>query len=227
MLICIDNVLTPAEVHDFRRQLEAAEWEEGSKSAGTLARSRKRNLQLAESSPLAISLGNEILRRLGNQPQFISAALPSKIYPPRFNQYAKGDTYGTHVDSAVMRIPGTNVTLRSDVSATLFISDPESYDGGELEIEGATGAQAVKLEAGHLVIYPSSSLHRVTEVTRGTRYASFFWIESLVQNDVARASLFDLDQAIQRLTARLGPQDGDLLGLTNVYHNMLRHWAHT
>jgi PKHD-type hydroxylase len=140
MLICIDNVLSPAEVHDFRRQLETAEWEEGIKSAGTLARFQKRNLQLPESSALAISLGNEILRRLSNQPQFVSAALPSKIYPPRFNQYAKGDTYGTHVDSAVMRIPGTQVTLRSDLSATLFLSDPESYDGGELEIEAAAGA---------------------------------------------------------------------------------------
>ncbi len=226
-MICIDNVLTPAEVSDFRRQLEAAEWEEGIKSAGTLARFKKHNLQLPESSPLAISLGNEILRRLGNQPQFISAALPSKIYPPRFNQYAKGDTYGTHVDSAVMRIPGTQVTLRSDLSATLFLSDPDSYDGGELEIEGSAGAQAVKLEAGHLVIYPSSSLHRVTAVTRGKRYASFFWIESLVQDDAARSSLFDLDQAIQHLTVKLGSQDADLLALTNVYHNVLRQWART
>jgi len=227
MLICIDNVLSAKEAGEFRRQLETAGWEDGVKSAGSLARVNKHNRQLAETLPLAVDLGNEILRRLGLHPQFISAALPGKIYPPRFNRYDVGNTYGTHVDSAIMRIPGTNITLRSDLSATLFLSDPDTYDGGELQIEGATGAQTVKLEAGHMVVYDSSSLHRVTPVTRGTRYASFMWIESLVREETARTSLFDLDQAIQQLTAKLGTQDENVLQLTNVYHNLLRRWAET
>jgi PKHD-type hydroxylase len=227
MLICIDKVLSLKEAEDFRRQLEGAEWEDGAKSAGSLARVNKHNRQLTEAHPLAIKLGNEILRRLGNHEQFISAALPGKIYPPRFNRYDGGNTYGTHVDSAIMRIPGTNMTLRSDLSATLFLSNPDTYEGGELEIEGATGAQSVKLEAGDMVLYDSSSLHRVTPVMRGTRYASFMWVESLVRESTARASLYDLDQAIQRLTATLGTKDTNVLQLSNVYHNLLRHWAAT
>jgi PKHD-type hydroxylase len=227
MLICIDKVLSGKEAEEFRRKLEVADWEDGAKSAGSLARVNKHNRQLAETLPLAVTLGNEILRRLGNHPQFISAALPGKIYPPRFNRYDVGNTYGTHVDSAVMRIPGTNITLRSDLSATLFLSDPDTYEGGELEIEGAMGAQAVKLEAGDLVLYDSSSLHRVTPVTRGTRYASFMWIESLVRESTARTSLFDLDQAIQSLTSTLGAKDTNVVQLSNVYHNLLRYWAET
>ncbi|HMA12668.1 MAG TPA: Fe2+-dependent dioxygenase [Steroidobacteraceae bacterium] len=227
MLICIDQVLKPAEAGDYLRQLQQAGWEDGAKTAGAVAKLAKRNLQLDESLPLAISLGNEILRRLANHPQFLSAALPVKIYPPRFNRYDVGGSYGTHVDGALMRVPGTSTSLRTDLSATLFLSDPEDYDGGELQIEGPSGAQAVKLAPGDMVLYPASSLHRVTPVTRGSRIASFMWIESFVRDEAARASLYDMDQSIQSLTAGLGPGDQNVLRLSNVYNNLLRRWAGT
>lgn len=225
MLIAIENVLSKDEVAQFRARLDCADWQDGLKTAGTLARSAKRNLQLDDASELAISLGNHILRKLGSHPTFISAALPNRIYPPKFNRYADGGTYGAHVDSALMQVPGTSVTVRSDLSATLFLSEPEEYEGGELQIEGPFGVQAVKLEAGDMVLYPSSSLHQVTAVTKGARVASFFWIQSLIQDEPSRTLLFDLDQAIQGLT-RTHPQGHpDLLKLTNVYHNLLRMWA--
>lgn len=225
MLIAIENVLSKDEVAQFRARLDCADWQDGLKTAGTLARSAKRNLQLDDASELAISLGNHILRKLGSHPTFISAALPNRIYPPKFNRYADGGTYGAHVDSALMQVPGTSVTVRSDLSATLFLSEPEEYEGGELQIEGPFGVQAVKLEAGDMVLYPSSSLHQVTAVTKGARVASFFWIQSLIQDEPSRTLLFDLDQAIQGLT-RTHPQGHpDLLKLTGVYHNLLRMWA--
>ncbi|MEZ5626480.1 MAG: Fe2+-dependent dioxygenase [Rhodocyclaceae bacterium] len=227
MLIPIENVLSKAEVKRFRERLDAADWQDGLATAGTLARQVKRNAQLDDASPLAVELGQAILRRLGETPLFVSAALPGKIYPPKFNRYADGGTYGAHVDSAVMHVPGTGVSLRTDLSATLFLAEPDEYDGGELEIEGPFGIQAVKLAAGDMVLYPSSSLHRVTPVTRGARVASFFWIESLVHNDAARIVLFDLDQAIQGLNATVGADDPQLLKLTGVYHNLLRLWAVT
>lgn len=225
MLIAIEGVLNAEEVQRFQTKLQAAEWQDGTKTAGTLARSVKQNLQLDDGSALAVELGNHILRRLGNLPQFISAALPAKIYPPKFNCYRDGGTYGAHVDSAVMQVPGTNVTVRSDVSATLFLTEPDSYDGGELEIEGPFGVQTAKLKAGDMVLYPSSSLHRVTPVTRGARIASFFWIQSMVADEGARTLLYDLDQSIQALTPRTNPDDPALLKLTGVYHNLLRRWA--
>ncbi len=227
MLITIENVLSKDEVRSFRARLDQGDWQEGTRTAGTLARNVKQNQQLADGAELAVSLGQYILRRLGQVPLFISAALPNKIYPPKFNRYADGGTYGVHVDSAVMQIPGTSQSMRSDLSATLFLSEPDEYDGGELEIEDAFGAQAVKLEAGDLVLYPSSSLHRVTPVTRGARVASFFWIESLVRDDGARTLLFDLDQAIQGLTPKVAPDDAHLLKLTGTYHNLLRRWTIT
>lgn len=227
MLITIENVLSKDEVRSFRARLDQGDWQEGTRTAGTLARNVKQNQQLADGAELAVSLGQHILRRLGQVPLFISAALPNKIYPPKFNRYADGGTYGVHVDSAVMQIPGTSQSMRSDLSATLFLSEPDEYDGGELEIEDAFGAQAVKLEAGDLVLYPSSSLHRVTPVTRGARVASFFWIESLVRDDGARTLLFDLDQAIQGLTRKVAPDDAHLLKLTGTYHNLLRRWTIT
>jgi PKHD-type hydroxylase len=174
MLITIDHVLSKDEVKQFRRHLDNAEWNDGTKTAGTLARNVKRNAQIDDSTEVAISLGNHILRSLGNNPLFVSAALPRKIYPPKFNRYADGGTYGTHVDSAIMQIPGTNLSLRTDLSATLFLAEPDEYEGGELEIETEFGVQAVKLEAGNMVLYPSSSLHRVMPVTEGARVASFF-----------------------------------------------------
>lgn len=227
MLITLESVLSKDEVRSFRARLDQADWQSGSATAGTLARNVKQNQQLGDGTELAMSLGQHILRRLGQVPLFISAALPNKIYPPKFNRYADGGTYGVHVDSAVMLIPGTSQSMRSDLSATLFLSEPNEYDGGELEIEDAFGAQAVKLEAGDLVLYPSSSLHRVTPVTRGARVASFFWIESLVRDDGARTLLFDLDQAIQGLTTKVGPDDAQLLKLTGTYHNLLRRWTIT
>lgn len=225
MLIPVERVLTRDEVAAFRARLDAASWRDGLVTAGTLARSVKRNLQLEDGSPLATELGNEVLRRLQANSLFVSAALPRRIYPPKFNRYADGGAYGAHVDSALMQVPGAGLTVRSDLSATLFLCDPDEYEGGELQIEGPFGVQSVRLPAGDMILYPSSSLHRVTPVTRGARIASFFWIESLVRDDAARALLFDLDRAIQGLTPALRPDDPHLLSLTGVYHNLLRRWA--
>jgi PKHD-type hydroxylase len=227
MLITIENVLSKDEVRQFRAHLDSADWQDGVKTAGTLARSQKHNQQLDDSSELAINLGNHILRKLGNHPLFIAAALPSKIYPPKFNRYGEGANYGTHIDSALMQVPGTHITVRSDLSATLFLSEPDEYDGGELEIENATGLQSIKLEAGAMILYPSNKLHRVAPVTRGTRAASFFWIESFIGDEEKRTLLFDLDQTIQTLTPQLQAADASLLKLTGVYHNLVRRWAVT
>lgn len=225
MLIPIHQLLSKDEVSQFRALLDHADWQDGSKTAGTLSRSIKQNQQLDENSELAISLGNHILRKLGNHPLFISAALPHRIYPPKFNRYVDGGNYGAHVDAALMQVPGTNVTVRSDISATLFLCEPNEYDGGELEIEGSFGMQSTKLNAGDIVLYPSSSLHRVTPVTRGARICSFFWIQSVVADDGARTLLFDLDQSIQGLTGSTGGEDANLLKLIGVYHNLVRRWA--
>lgn len=225
MLIPIPNVLSQDEVAQFRARLDAAAWEDGLATAGTLARAVKRNHQLADGSPLAVELGTIILRRLAGHPLFVSAALPARIYPPKFNRYADGGTYGVHVDSALMQVPGSAVTVRSDLSATLFLAEPGAYDGGELQVEGPFGIQAVKLAAGDMVLYPSSSLHQVTPVTRGARVAAFFWIQSMVQNETERTLLFDLDQAIQGLSPTLPPDHPELLRLTAVYHNLLRRVA--
>lgn len=226
MLLVIEQLLTKAEVADFRHQLDGAGWRDGRDTAGTLSAQVKSNQQLAEQDPLAISLGNRILQRLGNHPLFLSAALPARIYPPKFNRYAGGGHYGVHVDSAVMAISGTPLMLRSDLSATLFLSEPEEYDGGELTIETRFGAQAVKLAAGDLVLYPSTSLHQVTPVSRGARTSAFFWIQSMVADQGQRELLFDLDQSIQGLRAsHHNDQQPQILQLTGVYHNLLRRWA--
>ncbi len=227
MLTTLDAVLSKDEVRQFRAYLDKADWRDGAATAGTLARSAKNNAQIDDAAEVAVSLGNHILRTLGNTPLFIGAALPRKIYPPKFNRYSVGETYGTHVDSAVMQIPGTHLSLRSDLAATLFLAEPDEYDGGELEIDTEFGVQTVKLGAGDMVLYPASSLHRVTPVTRGTRVASFFWIESLVGDDAERTLLFDLDQTIQNLTPGLAADDRNLLKLTGIYHNLLRRWAAT
>lgn len=226
MLITIENVLTKDEVRHFRQHLDHAQWEDGTKTAGTLATHVKRNLQLADGAEPAVGLGNRVLRTLASHPAFISAVLPQRIYPPRFNCYRDGGTYGAHVDSALMALPGSGgLTVRSDVSATLFLAGPDEYDGGELEIDGAFGVQSVKLEAGDMVLYPSSSLHRVAPVTRGARIACFFWVQSMVQDEGARTLLYDLDQSIQNLSAAGFADAPDLLRLTGVYHNLLRRWA--
>jgi len=227
MLITIDNVLDLADVRRFRELLDAADWIDGRITAGSLATTVKHNQQLEIDSDLAASLGNHLLRVLGSHPLFLSAALPEKIVPPRFNRYADGGSFGTHVDAAIMRVERANLTLRSDLSATLFLCDPDEYDGGELLIETTFGAQPVKLPAGSLVLYPSSSLHQVTPVTRGARTCAFFWVQSLVRDDGERALLFDLDQNLQQLRAQLPADDQRLLALHGVYHNLLRRWAST
>jgi PKHD-type hydroxylase len=226
MLICIDKVLNAAEVASFRSRLEQAPWQDGAATAGELARSAKQNLQLQDGVEPAVSLGAQVLRKLAQHPLFISAALPSKIFPPKFNCYRDGGSYGAHVDSALLQI-SPDQFVRSDVSATLFLAAPDEYDGGELEIEGPMGVQTVKLDAGDMVLYPSTSLHRVTPVTRGARLASFFWIESLVPDESARTLLFDLDQSIQTLRRTRERDDAAVLKLTGVYHNLLRRWART
>lgn len=227
MLIPIEKILSKDEVRQFRAQLDAATWREGNATAGSLARHVKRNEQLSNDDPVAVDLGNFVLRRLGQTPAFIAAALPKVIHPPLFNRYADGGNYGAHVDGSLMQMPHANRWLRSDLSVTLFLSEPDEYDGGELEIETEFGAQVVKLDAGDMVLYPSSSLHRVTPVTRGARIASFFWIESVVGDEGERTLLYDLDQAIQQLTPRFAADDPGLLRLTGVYHNLLRRWAST
>ena len=225
MLIAIENLLTKKEVAAYRNQLGDAKWADGQATAGSLSAAVKSNQQLSETDETALHLGNEILRRLGSHPLFISAALPERIYPPKFNRYSDGGHYGVHVDSAVMRIEQANLTLRSDLSATLFLCEPDEYDGGELTIEGEFGAQSVKLPAGDMILYPSSSLHQVLPVTKGARVSSFFWIQSMVQDAGKRETLFDLDQSIQSLTAKNGPNDEDVVQLSGVYHNLLRRWA--
>ena len=225
MLISIDQVLTKTEVAQFRAELDTADWEDGARTAGTLAKAVKHNQQLADKSALATRLGQHILRRLAATPLFVSAALPRTIYPPKFNRYADGGEYGAHVDSALMFLPDASRQMRTDLSATLFLAEPEEYEGGVLEVEGPFGVQQVKLAAGDMVLYPSSSLHRVTPVTRGARVASFFWIESLVADETERTLLFDLDQSVQQFTPLVAPDDARLVQLTGVYHNLLRRWS--
>jgi PKHD-type hydroxylase len=229
MTVAIEQVLTKDEVKQFRALLDRAEWPQAhvSGTAGTLARQVKKNQQLDEASPLAVELGNRILRKLADHAQFTSYALPQRIYPPRFNRYADGGAYGAHVDSALLHVANSNVVVRSDLSATLFLSEPEEYDGGELEIDNASDVQAIKLRAGDMILYPSGALHRVLPVTRGTRIASFFWVQSAVRDAGERTQLYELDQAVQQATRELGPESPTVLQLAAVYHNLLRRWAQT
>ncbi len=227
MLITIENVLSKDEVRQFRGWMAQASWQDGAVTGGTLARHVKQNLQLPDNVEPALSLGQHVLRALSAQPLFISAALPRKIFPPKFNCYQDGGTYGTHVDNAVMQLPGNQGSVRSDLSATLFLSEPHEYEGGVLEVESEFGVQSVKLAAGDMVLYPSSSLHRVTPVTAGARLASFFWIESMVADEGERSLLFDLDRAVQNLSLSLPPDHHELVRLTGIYHNLLRRWAQT
>lgn len=225
MLIVIEQVLDRDEVAAFRELLDGAAWVDGAQTAGSRSVAVKQNLQLDRADPLAGELGNTILRKLGHNPLFVSASLAETIFPPMFNLYQNGGHYGTHVDSALMRMPDANRTIRSDLSATLFLSEPADYDGGELVIEDAYGGQSVKLAAGDMVLYPSSSLHQVTPVTRGQRIAAILWLQSAVADAQARSMLFDLDQSIQSLSAGRGKDDPDVDRLIHVYHNLLRRWA--
>src|SRR5688572_1137573 len=225
MLIAIPRVLDEDGVARLRAVIDAGEWADGNVTSGPQAALAKNNEQLAEHTPAAREGGGLVLDALGRAPLFIAAALPLKIFPPLFNRYAGGQEFAVHVDNAVRIQRGSEFRVRSDLSATLFLADPESYEGGELLIEGQFGAQSVKLPAGDMVLYPSSSLHKVTPVTGGTRVASFFWIQSMVRDDAARRMLFDLDQAVQRLAGQLGQDDRSVVELTGVYHNLLRRWA--
>lgn len=227
MILVLDKVLGKDEVRQFRAHLDAAEWQDGARTAGEMAREAKHNQQIPDDAGVAIDLGNHILRTLGADTRFTAAALPRRIFPPRFNRYADGGTYGAHVDSALMRVAGTPHTLRSDISATLFLSEPDEYEGGVLEIHGAAGVQSVKAAAGAMVLYPATSVHRVTPVTRGARVAAFFWIESWVRDTGERELLHELDQTIQSLRAAMPGDDPGVVRLTGVYHNLLRRWAIT
>ncbi len=200
MLLPIPNILSPDELSHMREALDAAEWVDGRETAGAQSREMKHNLQLPESSPIAREMGERILDALARNNLFVSAALPLRIFPPLFNKYEGGGSFDIHVDNSIRGVPGTPIRLRTDLSATLFLSDPDSYDGGELQIETPFGTQEVKLPAGDMVLYPSSSLHRVTPVTKGARVASFFWIQSMIRSPEDRALLFDLDQTIQALS---------------------------
>ena len=225
MMLPIPNVLTGDQLARVRSIVEAGPWEDGNVTSGHQSALAKRNRQLPEDSEAARTAGKMVLDALGRSPTFIAAALPLKIFPPLFNRYEGGETFGTHIDNAVRIQRGSNFRVRSDLSATLFLADPDSYDGGELVVEDALGAQPVKLPAGHLLLYPASSLHRVEPVTRGARLASFFWIQSMVRDNAARDLLFDLDQAVQATAAAMGQDDRTVIRLTGVYHNLLRRWA--
>jgi len=226
MLLRVPNVLDAARVRDVRARLDAAgdAWVDGRATAGHQGAQVKRNRQIAEGSPVARELGDVILASLERNPLFLSAALPARIYPPMFNRYEDAETFGAHVDGGVRLLPGTGMQIRTDLAATLFLAEPETYDGGELAVHDTYGGQRVKLAAGDMVLYPATSVHEVTPVTRGTRIASFFWVQSLVRDDSQRALLFDLDMAIVRLT-RDAPGHASLIGLTGTYHNLLRMWA--
>jgi PKHD-type hydroxylase len=224
MVLKIPQVLKPEEVTRARKKLEKAKWIDGRTTAGYQAAKAKTNLQLQLDDPVARELGDLIIRSLQQTPLFMSAALPLRIFPPLFNRYENGHSFGTHVDGAIRAVPGMPIRIRTDLSATLFFSNPGDYDGGELVIEDTYGTHQVKLQAGDLILYPASSLHHVKPITRGVRLASFFWIQSMVRGDEDRTLLFDLDTVVQNLAREL-PDNPAGVQLTNIYHNLVRRWA--
>jgi len=226
MMIEIPQLLSAQQLQHCREALEAAQWTDGKLTAGHNAVSAKNNLQLPPESQTAQELGNLILNTLGQNPLFVAATLPLKVLPPLFNCYQNNGDYGNHVDNAIRSLPGMAHKLRTDISCTLFFSQPDEYEGGELVVEDTFGTRGVKLPAGHVLVYPGSSVHRVNPVTRGSRFAAFFWVQSFVRSDSQRRILLELDTAIQQLTAKL-PTDPALVQLTGVYHNLLRQWADT
>jgi PKHD-type hydroxylase len=225
VLIAIPDLLSADQLAEVRALIDAADWIDGNATSGAQSALAKRNEQLPEESDAAKRAGAIVLDALAASPLFVAAALPLKVFPPLFNRYAGGQAFDTHVDNAVRIRRGSDFRIRSDLSATLFLADPDSYDGGELAIEGQFGAQTVKLPAGHMVLYPASSLHHVTPVTRGERVASFFWIQSMVRDEGERRILFELDSAVQSVAADRGQGDSAVVQLTGVYHNLLRRWA--
>jgi PKHD-type hydroxylase len=223
-MIAIPDVLTAEQVRECRRILEAAEWVDGRATAGHQGARVKENEQIPAGHPAARRVGETILEALGRNPLFMAAALPLHILPPMFNRYAGGQRFGTHVDGSIRHAPGTARRIRTDLSATLFLAGPEEYDGGELVVEDTYGAKTVKLPAGHMILYPATSLHHVTPVTRGARLCSFFWLQSMVRDDGRRSLLFDFDVAVQRLGAER-PGNPAVVQLAGVYHNLIRQWA--
>jgi PKHD-type hydroxylase len=224
MVLQIPDVLSVEQVAEARRLLATAEWVDGRVTAGAQSARAKDNLQVPENHPVARKVGEVILDALSRNALFVSAALPLRVFPPLFNCYGGGQSFGNHVDNAIRQARATGATVRTDLSATLFLTDPDEYDGGELMVEDTFGVHSVKLPSGHMVLYPASSLHKVTPVTRGSRMSSFFWIQSMLRDDGERTLLFDLDTAIQRLTVDL-PDHPAAVQLTSVYHNLLRRWA--
>jgi PKHD-type hydroxylase len=224
MMLHIPEILSKAEVAEFRLLLSQSNWTDGRATVGAQGAQVKRNRQLPVDSPLARQLGEIILQRLYQHPLFLAAAIPHRSVPPLFNSYAGGEHYGLHVDGAIRLLPGSNLSLRTDVSSTLFLSEPEEYVGGELQVLDTYGAHEVKLPAGDLILYPSTSLHQVLPVTEGERICSFFWTQSMVKDDAKRAMLFELDSSIQSLRGKIGDAP-EVLSLTGHYHNLLRQWA--
>lgn len=224
MLMQIPDVLTAGQVAQCRGRLAEAEWIDGQVTAGYQSARAKDNMQLPEDHPAAREMGDMIVAALERNPLFMAAALPLKVFPPLFNRYQGGQSFGTHVDNAIRQVTNTPHRVRTDLSATLFLTQPDEYDGGELLVEDTYGMHNIKLPAGHLILYPSTSLHHVRPVTRGARIASFFWVQSMVRDDGQRTLLFDLDMAIQRITQD-APDHAAAVQLTGIYHNLLRRWA--
>lgn len=224
MIVSIPGVLTAQELTALRRRLAEGSWVDGRLTAGHQSAQAKSNQQLPQSDAAAREASQTVLTALERNEQFVSATLAHHVYPPLFNRYQPGMSFGAHIDNAVRPVPGTAHRLRTDLSATLFLSDPVDYDGGELVIEDTYGAHAVKLPAGDLVVYPAGSTHRVTPVTRGERLASFFWVQSMVRDEGARSLLFELDTAIRDLATQGAARDS-LVRLTGCYHNLIRRWA--
>jgi PKHD-type hydroxylase len=225
MLVCIRDVLSKHDVAEFRRVMAAESWEDGRSTAGAQSAEVKQNEQLPPDGRVARALGERIIKALASNPLFISAAVPLHIFPPLFNRYVEGQFFGEHVDNCIRGDNLTGLRIRTDLSATLFLSEPEDYDGGELVVDDDYGSHRVKLPAGHLVLYPSTSLHMVTPVTRGARVSSFFWVQSMIKDSHARRMTFDMDNALQELVTRLGRNDPEVRKLTNIYHNLIRYWA--
>lgn len=225
MMLHIPGVLSAEQVAECRKLLLAADWIDGNATAGFQSAQAKNNLQLPENSDTAAVIGKMITEALARHPLFVAAALPEKIFPPLFNCYQGGQAFGIHVDNSIRMHPVTGERIRTDLSATLFFCNPDEYDGGDLVVEDTYGAHSVKLQAGDLILYPSSSLHKVLPVTQGARISSFFWIQSMVRDDGQRSLLFDLDTSIQNINQQLGADNETSIQLTGVYHNLLRRWA--
>ena len=225
MMLAIPDLLDKEGVARVRSIIDAGAWADGNATSGHQSALAKRNEQLPEDSVAAREAGRLVLDALGRSALFIAAALPLKIFPPLFNRYQGGEAFGTHIDNAVRIHRGSEFRVRTDLSATLFLEDPDAYEGGELVVEDNLGANALKLPAGHLLLYPACSLHRVEPVTRGARVASFFWVQSMVRDDGERTILFDLDRSIQAVAADRGQDNAEVIRLTGVYHNLLRRWA--